>query len=118
MGACESFADDRLATSIWNQGAKAILGNTRSVQITYNFKMLHSFAEGLTKRDSAGNYYTITQALEYAKDKNGERDSTIVAYGSEVLMAYREGADVSILDFFSIHSLGKWYQPITFLFLR
>ena len=63
--------------------------------------MLHSFAEGLTKRDSAGNYYTITQALEYAKDKNGERDSTIVAYGSEVLMAYREGADVSILDFFN-----------------
>ena len=36
--------------------------------------MLYSFAEGLTQRTEQGSYYTISQALEYAKEKFEKSD--------------------------------------------
>lgn len=97
LGTCQSFADRRLAESIWDKGAEVILGNTRTVRQIYNFKMLYSFAEGLTQRTEQGSYYTISQALEYAKEKHGSADTW--GYNSEVKALYRE--DVTLEEIIS-----------------
>lgn len=97
LGTCQSFADRRLAESIWDKGAEVILGNTRTVRQIYNFKMLYSFAEGLTQRTEQGSYYTISQALEYAKEKHGSADT--LGYNSEVKALYRE--DVTLEEIIS-----------------
>lgn len=93
LGSCSSLADSRLAQSIWNKGARAIVGNTRSVWINYNFKMIYSFFKGLTTIGNDGELLTITEAVEYAKKQNGSCDPLD---GSEVLVCYRD--DFRLLD--------------------
>lgn len=90
LGSCSSAADERLMQSIWNKGARAIVGNTKTVWINYNLKMLYSFFEGLTIRDSEGEFLSISKALEYAKSQNGDKDPCIFGYGSEVWACYRD----------------------------
>lgn len=74
LGTCSSAADPRLAESIFNKGARAVLGNSKPISIIYNFDMVNSFFEGLASVNSDGSYMTVSQALEYAKMKNGEND--------------------------------------------
>lgn len=74
LGACNSITDTRLAESIFNKCARAILGNTKPIGVSYNFEMIYSFFEGLTSLNSDGSYMTVSQALEYAKSKNGAND--------------------------------------------
>lgn len=100
LGTCESFADRRLAESIWNQGAEVILGNTREVRQIYNFQMIYSFAKGLTQQTNTGRYYTISQALAYAKAEHGATD--VLGCNSEVKALYRE--DVSLNELFPLQA--------------
>lgn len=77
LGSCSSFQDARLVQSIWDKGARAIVGNSNSVYIRYNFRMIASFFEGLTSKDESGKYRTISEALEYAQNIHGITDGNI-----------------------------------------
>lgn len=94
LGSCSSCADPRLAQSLWDKGARAIIGNSNTVWVNYNFQMTYSFFEGLTTKDDSGQYLPVTKALEYAKNKHGAQDS--FGYGSEVLACYRD--DFTLVD--------------------
>ncbi len=110
LGACWSFADRRLAESIFvDQKAKAILGNTKAVNTVYNFKMMYTFAEGLTKKKSDGSYYTLAQALSYAKSEHGDKDplSPLVGGMNSEVQLLCSNADLPILDFFGPELSGK-----------
>lgn len=98
LGACNSCTDARLARSIWDKGARGILCNTQATWINYNFQMTYSFFEGMTTKDRKGNYLTISQALNYAKEQNGEKDPYIFGYGSEVIAFYRDDDDFTLQD--------------------
>lgn len=77
LGSCSSCQDARLVQSIWDKGARAIVGNSNSVYIRYNFRMIASFFEGLTSKDESGKYRTISEALEYAQNIHGITDGNI-----------------------------------------
>lgn len=120
LGACNSVTDTRLAESIANKGARAILGNSRSVNISYNFQMVYSFFEGLTTKKPDGNYMTVSDALEYAKNKNGATDPWPFSAKSEVRlgsiddftlpdMAAEKAADISTTD---LEEVSRWQTLI------
>lgn len=90
LATCSSFADSRLPQSILNHGARAVLGNSTIVEATYDFKMLYSFFERMSMTAEDGSYYTISQALAYAKKENGDHDDYFLGAGSKVLAAYRD----------------------------
>lgn len=74
LGACETGANDRLANAFIDRGAAAVYANTQSIHTTYNLSMMKAVAEGLCTPDENGVYMNVSQALEYAKDKEGEQD--------------------------------------------
>lgn len=103
LGACNSFTDSRLAQSIWDKGARAIIGNTLKVSIPYNFQMTYSFCEGLASMNSSGNFLSIIEAVDYAKRQNGENDFWGV--GSEVVACYRD--DFTLSEMAGVYNLSR-----------
>ncbi len=75
LGSCSSGEDERLANVLLEKGAAAVYANSDTIHTTYNLSMLLSVAEGLAKTDSDGLYYTVEDALEFAKDENGDHDT-------------------------------------------
>lgn len=96
LNSCSSFADERLAQSIWDRGARCVVGNTMETWIPYSTTMMYRFFEGFTKQNDGGSFYTVSEALKYAKEKEGEIDPL---YGSSVEAAYRD--DFTFLDMLS-----------------
>lgn len=82
LGTCCSLADGRLAQALIDKGARAVLGNDSIVWAQYSFGMIDSFFEGLTLKPDGKNYMTVSEALQYAKDQEGEVDPI---YGAEVI---------------------------------
>lgn len=75
LGACESGKDYRLAQSFINKGAKAVIANSETIWRGYNCSMMKDVANGLLQKASySQNYYTLQEALSYAKDINGDND--------------------------------------------
>lgn len=109
FGSCYSAADDRLAKSMMDKGARCFVGNSGEIWAPYNFRMMYSFAEGLTRRTDSGEPYTVRQAVDYAKDKNGAFD---VLYGAQVLLAATD--DFTLPEMLSpkaeIHDYVVFYQ--------
>lgn len=97
LGSCYSMTDDRLSNSLLKKGAVAVIGNTDMAHVSYNFAMLHDFFEGCTKQDDSKSYNSLSDALKYAKDKNGDIDPLVLGetWNSEVKMRTRE---ISFLD--------------------
>lgn len=85
LGACSSGEDRRLAESFLNKGAEAVYANSDTIHTTYNLSMIYSVAEGLCKKYSTGGNYTVSDALDYAKEQNGERDTGDCSY-TQVLL--------------------------------
>ena len=82
LGCCNSTTDGRLAQALIDKGARAVIGNDSIVWLQYNFGMIDSFFEGLTLKPDGKNYMTVSEALQYAKDQEGEDDPM---YGAEVI---------------------------------
>lgn len=74
LGTCHSGEDERLVQSFLDKGAMAVYANSGTIYTKYNLSMIYSVSEGLTKQWDDGRYYTTGEALEYAKNENGETD--------------------------------------------
>lgn len=100
LASCYSMKSDsnnQLINSIWNKGARAVLGSTDEIGVFYNIHMMDAFVEGLCSRNDAGNYRTVTQALKYAKKKYGEIDFW-GPKGATITMKFRDGDDFTLED--------------------
>ena len=75
LGTCYSGKDSRLANSFLKKGATAVIGNSESIYRGYNCDMMEDVIDGLLMRnDTTKKYNTLTEALMYAKGRNGEND--------------------------------------------
>ncbi|MBE6842054.1 MAG: hypothetical protein E7510_04390 [Ruminococcus sp.] len=98
MGCCCTAKDTVLASSFLNKGAELFVGNDDIIRTVYNLKMMKRFSEGLVKQQKKfwffnAGYRTAKEALEYAKDKEGEHcfgdnKAEVVMYGN---LAYKLG---------------------------
>ena len=76
LGPCESGRDDVLANSFINKGASAVIGNSQTILCLYGDIMEYTTIYYLTQiNEETGNYYTLKEALDVAKDKYGKDDS-------------------------------------------
>ena len=88
LAACESGRDNRLADVFFRKGATLVVGNTRSIFVRYNLYMMYDFLIALTNTYDDGTYWTAEDALQYAKDENGETDGKFMFCGAEVRLIY------------------------------
>lgn len=88
LAACESGRDNRLADVFFRKGATIVVGNTRSIFTRYNLYMMYDFLIALTNTYDDGTFWTAEDALQYAKDENGETDGKFMFYGAEVRLIY------------------------------
>lgn len=89
LGTCYSGADNSLIDALINKGAKAVFANSGKISTAYNTSMMKSIADVLIQK-TGDAYKTLEEALEYAKEVNGETDKN----GTEVrLYGY---SDVSL----------------------
>ena len=90
LAACESAADNRLATAFINKGASVVMANDKSIRVLYMLDMLDTFVTELSRKE--GNTCpTADEALLKAKQKHGYRDSIIQGVGAQVQLIYAEG---------------------------
>lgn len=74
LGACETGTDDYLADSFINKGAAAVVANSDSIMTKYNQSMMKSVCEGLLMKGEDNKYKTLSDAMEYAFEINGNSD--------------------------------------------
>ncbi len=65
----------RLAQSFINKGAKAVVGNSESILSVYTYEMERDTLNRMCAK-SDDVYYTLSEALDYAKSQNGQNDGT------------------------------------------
>lgn len=75
LGTCKSGYDSTLAQAFLDKGAEAVYTATYNISTSYDAKMMKSIAEALTTTNSDGTYYSVYDALEYAKNANGNYDT-------------------------------------------
>lgn len=72
LGACSSGKDNVLANTFISKGASAVVVNTDVIHTDYNLDMLESICKKMTNINNSSNqYYTLDEALNFAKEKNG-----------------------------------------------
>ena len=96
IGTCSSGANSTLIDVFINKGAMAVIANSGTIRTKYNLKMMRSFAEGLTLKNG-NEYYTLDEALDYAKGKNGKTD---FFNGSYPYITYGSGYQNVSLDWY------------------
>lgn len=77
MGICsggKNGESNTLISSLISKGASAVYAFNNTVHTIYCQSMAKSICEGLCTKNSDGSYYTSQQALDYAKDQNGDPD--------------------------------------------
>lgn len=109
LGACSSAHDSRLIKSLFDKGARAVIGNTTTIWVPYNYGMIYSFFQGMSLKNADGNYRTVSEALEYAKNLEGQTDPNPFAYGSEVVAYYTDDFQLPMLPLSS--ELGYYLAP-------
>lgn len=92
LGSCKSGYDTSLIDVLIRKGAMAVFANSDTIDGKYDYHMMASIANGLTRREN-GRHYTLDRALAYAQEKNGEKDEG----GAYVYLTYGDGyADMSL----------------------
>ncbi|MGI6274980.1 MAG: hypothetical protein ACOYJ5_05415 [Acutalibacteraceae bacterium] len=91
LAACHSAESDALGQAFIDKGADLVIGHTNSVRTRYNLYMLSDFLQYLKTQKEDGSYPTAEEALAYAKEENGERDSISFGYGASVVLGYAPG---------------------------
>lgn len=78
LAACSSGKDSGMAQAFLDKGATAVVANTDTIIRDYNVAIQYSTFENMTKiNHNTGNYYTLQEALEAAKQAYGSDDSDI-----------------------------------------
>lgn len=85
LGTCSSAVDSRLGDALIAKGAVAVYGNKGVIHTVYNLQMINAVCEGLCTKYSDGGYYSVSDALQYAKDAVAEHDSGDLS-GTEVVL--------------------------------
>ena len=80
LGTCSSAASNDLADAILGKGAEAVFANSGTIHTKYNLKMMKSVVDGFCQKNAEGIYNTAAEALQYAKDTNGEYDTDDCRY--------------------------------------
>lgn len=85
LGPCESGHDSVLAQSFLDKGARAVIGNTRTIAKRYGDLVQYATITKLTEIDTLTNEkYTLGFALDEAKYKYGETDAKSGKYAGAV----------------------------------
>ena len=74
LGACYSGKDDVLAKALLDKGAAVVVGYNDAVSMQYEMMTRTMFFYALSYRDAENGSYTVTQALNYAKNIIGQND--------------------------------------------
>lgn len=74
LATCSSLQDNRLAQSLMNKGARCVVGSSTTIQTIYSMRMMYDFFSALTQTSTDGDYYSVRDALNYARSRNGEHD--------------------------------------------
>lgn len=85
LGSCSSGRDDELVDAFLSKGAAAVFANSQVIASVYNLEMINAVCDGLCQTNSDGSYYSVSEALDYAKDKVAPVDP-YADYGAEVLL--------------------------------
>lgn len=86
LGSCRSYSDMRLAQSLFDKGARAVIGNTDIIGCIYNYRMIYTFCKALAEKTENGDYRTLSEALHYAAQE--EEDEKNENNRAEVIAAY------------------------------
>lgn len=83
LASCQSGKDGRLADVLCKKGAKSVIANTGIIFTRYNLYMLTDYFTGLLQINNNGERFLASEALQYAKKKNGAVDTLT---GTEVII--------------------------------
>lgn len=94
LGPCESGMDETLANTFLKKGAAAVIANSKTILCLYGDLMEYTTTYYLTQvNESTGNYYTLSEALNAAKQKYGNNDSKYNGLGAEPIIFGGESAN-------------------------
>lgn len=102
LGTCSSGQNTSMVDALINKGAMAVFANSGTIQTTYNTSMMKSVADGLIQK-KGDTYNTLDEALEKAKEVNGETDM----YDTEVCLYYRDGYSSLSLDWYEDYKTAE-----------
>ncbi len=89
LGTCKSGYNSQLAQAFIDKGAKAVYTVTGNIDTGYNATMMKTVATALSSKKPDGTYYSVFEALEYAKTKNGSSDN-IGEYNAQIALYTKE----------------------------
>lgn len=96
LGACYSALDSTLPDAFRSVGAEAAVGFTDSVSKIYHDEIFTATMERMTEKDANGDYYTISEALAYAKEMYGSYDPYGAAHAAPKL--FPAGSDYRLIE--------------------
>ena len=72
---CHSLQHERLADALIGNGAETVVGFTDEVMVSYAINIgLHTLKKMAEKKKDSGQYYTVSEAVEMAKQEFGSND--------------------------------------------
>ena len=97
LAACQSGYNSSMARTFLNKGAVAVVANTETIKRTYNVSMLVNIVWYMEQiNPDTLNYYTLSEALQLAKDRCGEDDhgyggvgAAPIIFGGDAALQYR-----------------------------
>lgn len=97
LAACQSGTDNVLANSFLNKGASAVVANSETIYTIYNTRIQNATIINMcTVNPNTRNYYTLSEALNRAKEQHGRDDgsehhATPLIFGGTNASNYRFG---------------------------
>lgn len=102
LAACKSGADDSLVNTLLSKGAMAVFANDGDIYEEYNLNMMKAVFER-TAQKNGDHYYTLDEALDYAKSQLGKDDGQ----GTETHLYYQEGYHDISLDWYENYKTAE-----------
>ena len=102
---CNGGRDDRLAKAFLDKGAAAVVAFSDLLAIQYSQEFLDAFLPALTEiNKETGNYYTLYEAMEYAKglagrtDAKYKKDMAFVSPSEALIFGGETAEDLRLMD--------------------
>ncbi|MBQ8697229.1 MAG: VWA domain-containing protein, partial [Clostridia bacterium] len=103
LGTCSSGMSDRLAQAVLDKGAEEVYDNSGRIHTDYNLDMMNAVVEGLCSTHEDGRYYNVREALDFAKEREGEYDR-IDRYTNTYVNLYTND-EIFSLDWYEDHMI-------------
>lgn len=88
LATCHSAETNELTEAFTSKGADLVVGNSDTITTRYNLYTMCDFLSYLRTEKEDGSYPTADEALQYAKQENGEIDTGPMSVGAEVKLYY------------------------------